>query len=93
MLEDFGFAVVLLVVSAWIASWAILATILASFRRAPTNVGALLGVALGPLGLIAVFALPRGDEIGSDSATARSTEPRLEPDRLDHRSDGLDPFA
>ena len=93
MLEDLGFAVVLLVVLVWIASWAILATILAGFRRVPANTGVLLGVALGPLGLIAVFALPRSDETRSDSATVKSTEPRLEPDRPDRPSDGLDPFA
>jgi hypothetical protein len=93
MLEDLGFAVILLIVSVWIASWAILATILAGFRRASTNVGALLGVALGPLGLMAVFALPRSGDVGSESATVISPEPRLVPERPVHRSDGLDPFA
>lgn len=94
MVEDLGFAVVLLIVSVWITSWAILATILAGFRRAPTNLGTLLGVALGPLGLMAVFALPRSGDVGSESAAAISPEPRLEPERLlDRRSDGLDPFA
>jgi hypothetical protein len=93
MLADLGFAVGLLIVSAWIASWAILATILASFRRVPTNVGALLGVALGPLGLVAVFALPRTSDTERDSLHACSPESILEPERLDRRLDGVDPFA
>ena len=70
-MEDLGFAIVLLLVALWIASWAILAAIVAGVRRVPTATGTLLGIALGPFGIMAVFALSRED----DSLDARVPTP------------------
>lgn len=95
-MEDFGFAVVLLLVTLWIASWAILAAIVAGVRRVSTSTGTLLGIALGPLGIMAVFALTRD----GDSAEARvptPTERRAADSTRDtttpSKSDDVDPFA
>lgn len=95
-MEDIGFAVVLLLVALWISSWAILAAIVAGVRRVPTATGTLLGIALGPLGIMAVFALTRADTSldARMPKTTRSspTDVAIEPSSSG-RSGDLDPFA
>ena len=95
-MENLGFALVLMLVSFWVASWSILSAIMAGFRKVPPSVGSFLGAALGPLGIVAVFLLPRsGDSDAlSDSATRPgpvTTAPTYLP--TTSGSDDVDPFA
>ena len=58
-MEDLGFELILLLVLILIVSWSILSAIVAGFIKTSTQLGALLGITLGPLGLLATLALPR----------------------------------
>jgi len=96
VMEDLGFAVVLLLVALWISSWAILGAIVAGVRRVSASTGTLLGIALGPLGVMAVFALTRdGDSLAERPPTPterRAAAKDIEP-IASRRSDDVDPFA
>lgn len=95
-MENLGFALVLVLVSFWIASWSILSAIMAGFRKVPPSVGTFLGATLGPLGIVAVFLLPRsGDSDEFSGSTPRSgtdTPARTYPPSASG-SDDVDPFA
>ena len=68
-MEDLSFAIVLTLVASWISSWATLSSIIAGFVHASPQLGALLGVALGPFGLIAALTLPREGLVRGDGET------------------------
>lgn len=95
-MEDLGFAIVLSLVALWITSWAILAAIIAGVRRVPTAAGTLLGIALGPLGIVAVFALTR-DGDSTDAREPTPTKRRTDDLTIDTSTpsalDDVDPFA
>jgi len=95
-MEDLGFALVLVLVALWISSWALLAAIVAGVRRVSTATGTMLGIALGPLGIMAVFALSREDDSADTRAStptkSRAPETLTEP-RVPSRSVDVDPFA
>jgi len=95
-MEDLGFAVILLLVALWISSWAILAAIVAGVRRVSTATGTLLGIALGPLGIMAVFALDR-DGDSADARVPAPTKRHAADSTMDtttpSRPDDVDPFA
>jgi hypothetical protein len=95
-MENLGFALVLVLVSFWIASWSILSAIMAGFRKVPPSVGTVLGATLGPLGIVAVFLLPRsGDSYRFSDSAPRSGSDTPVPTYLPTASgsDDVDPFA
>ena len=95
-MEDLGFAVALLLVTLWISAWSILAAIVGGVRKVSTMTSTLLGVALGPLGIMAVFALSR-DSKARDDRLSTSLELRSMDLMFDGATpsipDDVDPFA
>lgn len=87
-MEDLGFAFILLLIIIWIASWSILSAIVAGFIHTSPNMGALLGVTLGPLGLLATLSLPRNElKKSAEVATPLLT------DHFPPTIENVDPFA
>ncbi len=87
-MEDLGFALVLLLVVTWITSWSIFGAITAGFLKKSPHLGALLGVTLGPLGLLATLALPR---IGFDDLAGSACSAVADTHRVTEET--MDPFA
>jgi len=87
-MEDLSFAIVLTLVAIWLASWATLSSIIAGFVHASPQLGALLGVTLGPFGLLASLTLPREGLVGRAGET-RTTPVVTSP----IPPEILDPFA
>ena len=84
-MEDLSFAIVLTLIAIWIAYWATLSSIIAGFVHASPQLGALLGVTLGPFGLLASLTLPREglvEHAGETGTTPVVTSP-ISPDILD----------
>ncbi len=87
-MEDLGFALIMLLVLVWLTSWSIFSAITAGFLHKSTFLGALLGVTLGPLGLLATLALPLAS---LDSAAETAPSPLIDSRFM---SDVVvDPFA
>ncbi len=88
ILENLGFALVLLLVVTWITSWSIFGAIAAGFFKKSPHLGALLGVTLGPLGLLAIATLPR---IGLDDFAEPASSTIADTHRVTEET--VDPFA
>jgi hypothetical protein len=75
MFESVSFAVILLILFAWIASWSLIGAVVAAGRGHEAISGVVLGMMFGPIGVL--FVAVQGSR--SVSRPARRHEPTTRP--------------